>query len=192
MEDINVFGEMLEIDVLCSVIFDGMVEAGGTELFFEELLMLNGELLAEAGNDMIECESAECTGELLLNALHLPWTAEVQLDAGGAYLIDIKEVSGKNPAFEFICLHALIGEVKDLCEGLSSMRLRSMAGVLLGYFNQLALGEAWGAESQLIACSIGGAGKGLIESEDEEALPDTEASGLSIEPVGGGAFSVSE
>jgi hypothetical protein len=48
-------------DLLCSGIFDGMIEPGGALGFIEELLMLSGELLNElgvlngAGNDMIDC-----------------------------------------------------------------------------------------------------------------------------------------
>ena len=42
-------------DLLCSGILDGTVESGGKTGFVEAALMLNGELLEEAGNDMLDC-----------------------------------------------------------------------------------------------------------------------------------------
>lgn len=204
--NVEVTGELLlldtnaagEPDILCSGIFDGMIEAGGTLGFIEELLTLAKELLAGAGGgDLIECtdDKNACLNPVDVEVLNMPWHIEVLLDAGGQYLahfLNGAEEAGKQPTYHIDCETVPFDLlVEDLCEGLSSARLVNSAEGLLGYFNRLALTEAFGAASELTSCSVGGAGTGELVSVNA-AGEDTEASGGLISPVGGGTLSVSE
>jgi hypothetical protein len=191
-------------DVVCSGIFDGMIEPGGTLAYIEELLMLNGEALNEAGEKVasggvhVECvdNNSRCmAGSALLAVLNLPWHLEVILDAGGQYLVHFlsgAEEAGKEPEYHIVCINPFTGKVEeDLCHGLSSARLYTdTEGKLRGSFNSLALTETWGAASEEAECSRNGEpGKvtGMIESPG-----DTETSGGLITDPEGGAFSLSE
>jgi hypothetical protein len=174
------------------------------------LLMLNKELLTPLGlpgtatdgePDMIDCTSlAVCESEpealgVLVTVLNLPWHVliELMLDVNGnnVYLLDFKSnadneaelVEGAGETnYTIDCLVPLIGLVENTCTGLSSLRLVNGAGGLESFFNQLALTEPTGAESELANCSVGGAKQGLIESVGAGIITD----------VGGLALTVSE
>jgi hypothetical protein len=178
-------------DILCTGIFDGKIEAGGTLGFIEELLTAGGV----ANGNAVECvsDNGTCEGVVLVSVQNLPWHIELILDAGGQYLTHFlsgMEETGKEPTYVVDCIKIFL--IEDACRGLSSARLINTAEGLLGYFNSLPLTETWGAESEAANCSDGGAGQGLIVSVTLGADEDTEASGGLIQLVGGGGLSVSE
>lgn len=211
LTNIEIIGSLLledagivpKADVLCTGIFDGMVEPGGTLAYVEALLMENGELLADAeGNDMVDCvdDNGTCEGEVLVSVLSLPWHIEIELDNNLQYLAhflnqkeieELLEVGVGEPHYVVDC-NTFLGLIEDLCEGLSSARLINTAEGLLGYFNELALTETWGAASETTNCSVGGMNQGLVVSVTLGNETDTEASGGLVQVAGGGALSVSE
>jgi hypothetical protein len=200
LQDLNAPGTP---DILCTMIYDGTIEAGGELGLVEAMLMEGGELLNEngelngAGNDMIDCvsDNGTCSGEVLYTVLNLPWHIEVVLDVTKeAFLGDILEEAGKIPTYDINC-NTILGLVEDSCSGLSSFRLQNTAGGLLSHYNALPLSSAdeWAAESEAWACSVGGTGQGDVQSVTlgSEPTEDLEEYGALIEPVGGGTFSVS-
>jgi hypothetical protein len=191
----------------CSFKLDGWIEPGGTLGYISDLLMLGGELLNElgvlngAGNDMIDCAvlgSEVCSKNEVLVTVNLNgttiWHIELVLDTA-AYLVDflnlldIEELlEGSEvvePVYTVDC-ETILGLAEDHCEGLSSARLyMDLAGNLRMSFNSLSLAETWGAESQLINCTLGGAGTGSFVSIAEGgAAEDTETSGALITDSG--------
>lgn len=203
-----------KINVLCSGILDGFIEPGGTLGYVTELLMLDGTLLNELGvlngegRDMIDCSTASSVcnvnKEEVLVTVNLDgtkiWHWEILLDLESSlniYLLhflnalEIEELLEDTtlvlePHYEVSCLNSLLGEVHDLCEGLSSARLFvTGGGLLLAYFNQLLDSEAWGAESELTLCESGGENSGILESIDELDVEDNEASGGLITAASG-------
>jgi len=208
-------GATPSLNIDCSGKFDGWVEPGGTLGYITDLLMLGGELLNElgelngAGNDMIDCEvlnSSVCSKNEVLLTVNLNgttrWHWELILDVGGQYLIDflnthdIEELLENTsevlqPSYTADC-ETLLGLAEDTCEGLSSARLYMQGTNLRGSFNSLAIGtDGWSAESEGTACSLGGAGQGMLESISG-AAEDTELSGgLITDSADGSALSLS-
>jgi hypothetical protein len=168
-------------DLLCSGIYNGMIEPGGASGFVEELLMLSGELLNEAGvlngagNDMIDCtdHNSLCskgeTEEVLETALNLPWHMRVGLlEIGGkdVYIGETLREAGKVPAEEITCETAL-GTLKDICEveegTTSDALLENTAGGVLGELTEKDKAEGGITEAE--KCSIGGS-KTALQSGD--------------------------
>lgn len=192
---IEITGELLIEDtkttglpaILCSVIFDGMIEPGGKMAWLEALLMLDGKLLRPDGTegtegdnepDMIDCVGEKTceAGEVnLVTLLNLPWRVEVTLDDNNqVFLAAIREEPVKIPTFVLDCA-TVLGLIEETCSGPTSARLdNNVNGDAIASFNQLKLlspeDELLGAESELMNCTMGGAASGLIESDaDSEA-----------------------
>jgi hypothetical protein len=190
-------------DILCSGIFDALT-LGPKLLDILQLLMLGGAALLADGTAgepgvHIECEEMKnvCTNPVLLVALPFPWHVEIELMLVGGVsvylahfltLLENEEAleEGNEPGYTVDC-NSLLGLVEDTCNGLTSARVVTIGGALLMYFDSLALTEPWGAESESVNCSVGGAGQELIESHE-----DLEGEGGTITAVGGGTLTVSE
>jgi len=168
-------------DLLCSGIFDGMIEPGGALGFIEELLMLSGELLNElgvlngAGNDMIDCTdhnnlcSSGETEKVLLTVLGMPWHFVIELvEVGGkdVYRAALQRETGKIPSYEATCETAL-GTIKDLCEteeGTTTQALlENTTEGLLGEFTEKD--QAEGGTTEAGKCTLGGAKTGLLAGD---------------------------
>jgi len=187
-------------EIVCAGIFDVDVEPGGVLGFVEALLTSTKELLegATAGSDLIECKKDLknlCSTPVDVEVLSLPGHVEIELMLVGTasvYLLIFLEEAEKTPHYIVHC-KTILGEMEDLCEGLSSARLNNTAEDVLGYFNALAITEPFGAATETAACSLGGAASGVFESITKEGAElDVEASGGLIAPVGGGLLQVSE
>ncbi|MGH9770240.1 MAG: hypothetical protein ACRD4Q_00835 [Candidatus Acidiferrales bacterium] len=157
LEDTGIFGKP---DVLCSGIFDGMIEPGGVIDEIESVLELNKELLeGPGGTDLIECEAhSTCTNPVDVIAINLPWATEVMLTAGGLWYDLINAHAGGGlPGYTIDC-NSIIGLIEDTCTGNTSNQLVNEAGGLLGEFFE---NETEGI-SPPGGCTQGGAGTGLV------------------------------
>jgi hypothetical protein len=87
LEDMGLAGST----ILCSGIFDGMIEPGGTLGYVEDLLTLAGVLLEDATtkNDLIVCEPDTGSGCMNEQANGLP-DVEVNLSATTAWHIEVR------------------------------------------------------------------------------------------------------
>jgi hypothetical protein len=165
-------------DLICSAIYDGTIAVGGTLITVEGVLTLAGVLLEVTGGDLLECASETCTNPVDEELLNFPWNVDIEL-SGAAYLAVF--LTEKTPEYNIDC-NTILGLVQDNCSGLTSARLFIGAGTagLLGSFNSLAITEPFGAASQNTNCSVGGAGKGIMESPG-----DTEANAGSVTSTSG-------
>jgi len=203
LEDMNTAADS---KILCSGIFDGMIEPGGTLVYIEHLLTLSGVLLEDPVTltDLVECEkdpTNNCVApiDVIVNlGVNLIWHVEINLDeplSGEgllAYLADflnkednellLESAEVVEPEYTVDCVMPIIGLIEDTCKGLSSARLyMDSLGRLRASFNTLELMEPWGAASEATNCTLGGAGQGLIISVNtptgESELEDQELSG---------------
>jgi hypothetical protein len=162
-------------DILCTSVFDGLLESS-TLAFISEVLDSNNELLAATIKDLtstVEGDDVECTdmagtcsGVVLFVMIHLPWHLELELlaaDTEEPYMWDLLEEVGKEPAYAIDC-NSLLGLVEDICDGLSYFFLLDLgAGDVTAGFLPVLQGD----------CSLGGVGKSVFEGES--LLEDTAA-----------------
>src|SRR5580704_17479042 len=191
---IQISGELLLADtgastepaIVCSGIFDAH-SVGGSLMFVAEILTLAG---VSEGNLVLCKKQKTCEGEAIdVTALNLPWHIEIELMLVGGvsiYLVIYLNEEGKVPSYDIDCVVPLLGLEEDTCSGGSTGRLNNTSEGLLGYLNKLALTEEFGAESENFNCTVGGTGKGLVESE-----PSTKAGGGLITSTSG-TLTVSE
>jgi|ERR1700722_3800564 len=144
-----------KMDLLCTIIFDADVSAGGELFEITDILMSSKELLAETvrvleasqGGDMVECESEEgpCEGSgaesILLTYVNLPWNVDVLLvEIGGAdlYRGDILPNAGGDGFGYVIDCETIIGLVSYECEieGETDVILGNEASGLLIEFSE--------------------------------------------------------
>jgi hypothetical protein len=172
------------LDVECSGIFDGLVEAPGTLIFINEVLMLDKTLLAASGEgvlnlagteintgDDVECiEKANlCIPPVLVVALNLPWHVEIELtEPPDTYRANFLEEAGHEPEYYVDCKFRELGGVlvEDVCDGLVEARLENdaLSGDLLAAFE-----EGFGPNG---SCALGGAGSGRLLSLTDSQVTD--------------------
>jgi hypothetical protein len=166
---ITVGGELLlksslGFQVLCSGIFDGLIEPEGILGFINEVLTLEKTLVAFTANDLVgpkEGDKLNCTpvgcenASVLVVALNLPWHIEVELE-GTNYFLDFLEEG--SPGYNIECKFLGITS-KVFCDGLVRAELLTNAeGDATAWFNEATAGET--------SCSDGT--KGKLQSEGEE------------------------
>lgn len=167
-------------EVLCSGTFDGLVEPGGVQGAINEVLMLDGTLLAEntpnlagtsvAGDD-IECIKVKvCENEpVLVVAWNLPWSTEIIL-VGTEYRLKFTSEVG----YTVECT-VLFSKVVLRCSvtNAEAPLLLDANGDLAGEFD-----EAIGPEA---SCSDGSTGAVLSDAADNliEEVPNKELLTLS-------------
>ena len=172
-------------DLLCSGIFDGTLNVGGTLLSIEHLLTSGGVQLE---NNLIECIDLKniCSSPVNFEELNLPWDFTIELDAAltgealtvylGHFLTAAEAGTGfGEPEYNVDC-NSILGLVAGFCKGLTSVRLLNNAAGISVYFNSLELMEPFGAASEPGNCSSG-AEQGLLESLNEADEADTENGG---------------
>jgi len=165
LEDMN---SGVNSQILCSGIFDGMIEPGGTLVYIEHLLTLAGLLLEDSVLliDLIECEkdpNNNCMNpvDVLVNlGTGKIWHVEIELNeplpgegllAYLAHFLNKEEIElllesaeVLEPEYTVDCIMPIIGLVEDTCSGLSSARLyMDSLGHLRASFNSLELMEPW-------------------------------------------------
>jgi hypothetical protein len=178
------------LDVECSGIFGGLVEAPGTLIFINEVLMLDKTLLAAANEgvlnlggteintgDDVECiEKANlCIPPVLVVALNLPWDVDIELtEPPDTYRANFLEEAGKQPEYYVDCKFTELGGilVEDVCDGLVEARLENdpITGDLLAAFE-----EGFGLNG---SCALGGAGSGRLLSLTDSQVTDPDDGAL--------------
>jgi hypothetical protein len=105
-----------------------------------------------------ECKAVSgCTGEVTLKAVHLPWHTQLE-EIEEKSIRNVVSSSGAGaPGVSGECTVALLGKVKDECTGETSAELENVTGGADLIFE---------AKSAHLACSIGGAGAGIIKGTD--------------------------
>ncbi|HEY5194267.1 MAG TPA: hypothetical protein VIJ39_10405 [Solirubrobacteraceae bacterium] len=127
-----------EATVTCTGILDGVFDSAN-DFLVTEVLNLAKELIGPAlgtGSLALECEGSglcEKAGAKVW-PVHLPWLAEVVLDAGTTFLLHLTEAGSGFPGYEVVC-KTLLGETTDECVGLVSALLENTATELLALFS---------------------------------------------------------
>ena len=147
----------IKIDVLCSGIFDGNVQANGVDVV-SELLALAGGSAINLTNALVCTNSLNCP-EPLVVASHLPYktTLELMEEEGSTFFVDLFEGSGGAPGYEVECMGS---GTADECTGNVALKMTNegsnVDGLFEDAFNMLA-------GDKLANCSVAGTEAGLVE-----------------------------
>jgi hypothetical protein len=178
------------LDFECSSVLDALVEAPGTLIIINEILMLDKTLLAASGEgvlnlagteintgDDVECteKAGLCTGAVLVVALDLPWDVNIGLtEPPDTYRARFSGEAGKEPEYYVDCKFAELGGIliEDKCDGAVEALLENdaLTGDLLAEFI-----EGFGPNG---ACALGGANSGVLLSLTDSQVTDPDDGAL--------------
>ena len=171
------------IQVLCSGILVGTVGNEGSDTTTELLsLTLVKISTVELSGTALECEdhstSIACEHPLVW-AANLPWQtlAELMVDGPEELFVDllISGAGGLKPGWYVECMDFI--PLTNLCEGEGINQLLNLTGDVGAEFSE-AFTEL--AELLLATCTSGGEDSGIVESDAEGLIADTEAGTLQV------------
>ncbi len=171
LEDTNVplLGKAM---VLCSGIFDGLVQPNSLD-WVTEVLTLSGTSVSSTplSGTALTCTNQENCEEPLVWAIGLPYETEVELmEDSGTFFADLllAKGTGGEVGYEIECMKSVIGAITDECktsEGVAELKLEgtNLVGVFSEAFTTLA-------GAKLANCTQGGTESGIVEGEGVEKL----------------------
>lgn len=145
----------LDADILCSGSFEGTIGPGAAGTITKVIDL--------EGKDPLNCtKETLCEMELVLvEARNLPWKTEIVLKTIGGVSEYIEEISNATGNAGYLLTECLVLGIStsDECVGGSGLLLENVLGGVEGMF------EANEEVTKRINCTIGGAGKGVLQGD---------------------------